>query len=295
LLARPVRIVVGVALLLTPLQPALVRGEDPEEVAMNIKITTPLYKPQYDVFTPPLGTYTYDVSWQGIPAAEVKSTVAREGNEYRVTTSVRTLSGIDLLYKLRHKSQSVFSVETLRPLRFTMEQRENSRDKTVDVDFSPDGPIHARRTSKGGQDRKELTLNTENFTVDPYTAAFVARSQPWSVGETKRFDTFNGKNRYIVELTAEGLQRLEVNGVMKDVWVVNPRVVNLSNNKPHEKLRKARIFVTADKQRDIVKVQSSVFIGTVTTELVSFEPLPPVADTAVAAVTARAKKVKLAS
>jgi hypothetical protein len=53
---------------------------------------------------------------------------------------------------------------------------------------------------------------------------------------------------------------------------MSPRVRNLTTTKAVEKLREAFIYVTADKFREVLKIESSVFIGSVLTELDSFVP-----------------------
>jgi hypothetical protein len=57
---------------------------------------------------------------------------------------------------------------------------------------------------------------------------------------------------------------------MRKVIVITPRVRNLSTTKPRSKLREAFIYVTDDDQREVLKIVSSVFIGSVTTEMESF-------------------------
>jgi hypothetical protein len=59
---------------------------------------------------------------------------------------------------------------------------------------------------------------------------------------------------------------------MRKVIVITPRVRNLSTTKPRSKLREAFIYITDDDQHEVLKIVSSVFIGSVTTELESFVP-----------------------
>ena len=47
---------------------------------------------------------------------------------------------------------------------------------------------------------------------------------------------------------------------------------NLTTTKPRSKLREAFIYITDDEQRDILRIESSVFIGMVTVEMDSFTP-----------------------
>ena len=104
------------------------------------------------------------------------------------------------------------------------------------------------------------------------SAAFIARGVDWKVGDTKNFDVFNGKSRYLITLTALEKTKILNRGMELPVFVVSPKVRTLTTIKANEKLREARIYLTADDRRDVVRIESSVFIGSVTTELEKFTP-----------------------
>jgi hypothetical protein len=151
---------------------------------------------------------------------------------------------------------------------------ENSRHKHIDLRFSQDtGTITAVR-SKGPNDpdKKVVSFESDNFTLDPIGAAFLARSLPWEVGQSRDLDVFNGKSRYFITLSAVEKTTIIHRGETRNVIVITPRVRNLSTTKPRSKLREAFMYVTDDDQHEVLKIVSSVFIGSVTTELDSFTP-----------------------
>lgn len=245
-----------------------------------VKVTTPRYDPRFEDFTPRMGTYAYVVSWQGIPAASATATFSEKDDTYIVDASARTNSAIDLLYKLRYQAVGTVLQSNLRSKRLFIDHRENSRVKNIDLQFSPfDGFIKAVRTRVGSTERKEVSFFSGN-TLDPIGAGFLARSLSWNIGESKSFDVFNGKSRYLITLTAVNRETIDYRGEKRDCFVITPQVRNLTTTKAVEKLREAFIYVTADKYRDVLKIESSVFIGSVLTELDSFvpatQPLPTV-------------------
>ncbi len=65
----------------------------------------------------PVGTYDYDVSWQGIPVAVAKVKVRKYeigGKEYYYAeAAVRTARTISWAYKLRHISESLLIVQVI--------------------------------------------------------------------------------------------------------------------------------------------------------------------------------------
>jgi hypothetical protein len=236
-------------------------------------VTTPSYEADLARFSPRLGTYTYVVSWQGIPAAWATATFAQRDGQYVIDASARTNSAIDLLYKLRYQAIGTLSSRDLSPISLLIDHRENSSIKNIEVTFPPGtGRISAVRTKVGSNDRKEISFVSHNATLDPIGAGFLARSLSWSVGDTKTFDVFNGKSRYLISLSAIDRRVIDFNGEQKDCFVITPRVRNLTTTRAVEKLREAFIYVTADEFREVLKIESSVFIGTVLTELESFVP-----------------------
>jgi hypothetical protein len=240
-----------------------------------VKITTPQYKPEAAEFSPRLGVYEYSVGWEGINAASCSVTIDRRGDTYVVDAAARTYSGVDLLYKLRYEAIGVISARDLTSINLSIDHQENSRRKNIEIDFRPEQRIiHAVR-SKGSSDpdKKVLSFTTDNFTLDPIAAVFLARSLAWKVGDTKHFDVFNGKSRYFISLTAKERTAIRYKGEMRPVIVITPQVRNLTTTKPRSKLRQASIYVSDDAQRDVLRIESAVFIGRVITELDSFTPI----------------------
>lgn len=237
----------------------------------EVVVSTPVYQPSTEAFRPQLGTYTYEVSWQGIPAAEGTIALEQEGLYLKLKATARTYSAIDFFYRLRYLAEGMVSLVDFTPVSTSMTLRENSKEKLTTIRFHPDGTIEGQRETVG----KNITpfkFNPNNFTLDPFSAAMIARALPWEVGKSFVFDAFNGKSRYLLTLKADAKETIEVNRVERPVWLIKPTVENLVNPAQSKKLREARIYLTADDSREVLKIESEVFVGTVRTKLVSFSP-----------------------
>jgi hypothetical protein len=239
-----------------------------------IRISTPRYEASLASFEPRLGTYEYTVGWEGIAAASCSVSIGKSGDTYLVDASARTYSAVDLLYKLRYEAVGKLSAQKLTPISLVINQRENSRTKKTDLLFSPHSDEITAIRSKGDDDsdKKMITFSPRNGMLDPMAAVFIARSLPWEVGDTRDFDVFNGKSRYFISLRAVERTTIEFQGEPRKVIVLSPYVRNLTTTRPMSKLREARIYVSDDKQREVLKISSSVFIGSVNVNLVSFTP-----------------------
>ena len=239
-----------------------------------VKITTPHYRPENATFKPRLGTYEYSVGWEGINAASASVTISKVNDTYLVDATARTYSGVDLLYKLRYEAAARISASNFTPISLSIDHRENSRQKMIEMNFSPGLDVIQAVRSKGPQDPdpRKLSFAPGNFTIDPIAATFLARSLDWSIGDTKNFDVFNGKSRYFISLTAVEKKTIRYQGESRPVIVITPQVRNVTTTKPRSKLRQAFIYVSDDEHREVLRIESSVFIGRVITELVSFTP-----------------------
>jgi len=246
----------------------------------NVSIKTESYQPQTTSF--PTGTYRYDVAWQGIPVAsaevEVDSEKVGDNSFFRVQARAKTGSVIDVFYRLRHKSESVFKTDTLKPQHFTSWQKENSREKSREVAFNNDGTVRATGRHNGEQ-VTPLEFSTDNFILDPISAAFVARSLPIYSGEDLAFDVFNGKHRYLISFHVDGREKLEVGGREHEAFRVTPSVHKLTDSEGEKRLSSATLWVSTGPEREVLKLESKVLVGRVSASLASFKPAPSTAGT----------------
>lgn len=241
-----------------------------------VKVTTPLYRPANAKYKPRPGVYEYTVGWEGITAASCSLTIREENGRFLIDAAARTYSGVDLLYKLRYEARGVIDADNLSSISLSIDHKENSRHKTIEMLFAPDsGKIQAdRQTGDIAASQKHVEFTPRNPTLDPIAAAFLARSLDWKVGDARNFDVFNGKSRYFITLTAVDHKVIRFQGEERAVFVISPRVRNLTTTKPRSKLREAFIYVTDDDERDILRIESSVFIGSVSVDLESYSALP---------------------
>lgn len=240
--------------------------------AGDVSVSTPIYRPELSTYRPTYGTYEYTVSWEGIPAADLSLTVEPDQDNLRVIAKAETYSGIDLFYRLRYHSEGVLSALDLSPQSSVTEDQQNSKIKNVKIDYLDNGDIRAVR-SQVGKETKVLQFSPNNFTLEPFSASMIARSLPWQVGQSRDFDTFNGKTRYLITISCVAREVMEVNGEEKPVLVFSPKVMNLTNPAANSKLREAKIYITDDSERRLLQIVSDVFIGSVYTELNKFTPL----------------------
>jgi len=243
----------------------------------RVIVRTKAYQPQETNF--PRGSYEYEISWQGVPVGSASiriGSTSRGGRKMLdVEATARSTKVVGVFYELRHRSESIFSAQDLKPVEFLSQQTENSRFTSIDVNFSPDGVIRAKvvkgKVNSPGK-TEEVVFKSENATFDPITAAFLARSLPINPAEDLSFDIFNGQHRYLISFHVVGREKIKVAGKDYDAFKVEPRVKKLTDSQGEKRLRKAYLWVSADGSREVLKLESEVFFGSVSAKLVRFVP-----------------------
>ena len=243
----------------------------------RVTVKTEAYKPQDTNF--PRGLYEYQIAWQGVPVGSASihiGTTYRAGKKMLdVEATARSTKVVGVFYELHHRSQSVFSAQDLKPVEFFSQQTENSRFTNIEVSFSPDGLIRAKvvkgKLNSAGKS-EEVVFKSDNATFDPITATFLARSLPINPAEDLSFDIFNGQHRYLISFHVVGREKINVAGKDYDAFKVEPRVKKLTDTQGEKRLRKAYLWVSADGSREVLKLESEVFFGSVSAKLVRFVP-----------------------
>ncbi len=242
----------------------------------SVEVKTTAYHPQNTDFDK--GTYHYEVSWQGIPVAQAQIIVgeAKEGaQEYlNVKAEAKTGDFIDIFYRLRFSSQSLFEANSFKPIRFESHQKENSREKVREVTFGPNGKIKADYVKNGNQE-EPVSFQSKNATFDPISAAFLARSLPLRSGETHSFDVFNGKHRYLISFEVKEKEKIEIQDSIYEAFKVIPTVQKLTDSEGEKRLEQAAIWISSDDSREVLKLESKVLVGKVNAHLVKFVPQAP--------------------
>ncbi len=242
-----------------------------------VVVRTKAYQPRSTNFAK--GSYEYQVKWEGIPvgSANVKVDTKYQDGKRMLDVEATASSSrvIRLFYSLNHLSKSIFSADSLAPVEFHSKQIENSRFTNRDITFAPGGDIVAK-TMKGKKnttgETEELKFKSENATFDPISAAFLARSLPIDPNEDLSFDVFNGKHRFLISFHVLGRETVRVAGKTYDAFKVEPTVKKLTDTEGEKRIRKVLIWVSADDSREVLKLESEVFLGSINAKLVKFTP-----------------------
>ena len=240
----------------------------------QVPVHTETYRPQKVLFSP--GRYYYDISWENIPvaSAEVDINYNSPANHsvLRVEARVKTAKVIDLLYRLRHISQSFFHIDSFRPIKYISDQTENSRERYQEIVFREDGQT-VSQLWKNNEPADAFQFTPNNQMLDPISAAFLARSIPIDVGTKASFDVFNGTHRFLISFDVVEKEQIKIGDAMVEAFRAVPSVQKLTDSEGEKRLKSATLWISADENRQILKLESKVLIGRVKAKFDHFEPL----------------------
>jgi len=114
-------------------------------------------------------------------------------------------------------------------------------------------------------------FNLENL-YDLHSAFLYLRSQPLRDHSVYRVTVYPANSAYVATLTVVGREHLRVragsyNAIKLDLKL--QRVSKKNELEPHRKFKRATIWISDDNDRLLLRIESQIFVGTVTAELQS--------------------------
>ena len=213
---------------------------------------------------------TYRASWNGIPlaSAEIHAALQVIGGKkfYEVKIQAETWRYLELIWKMRDSIESVFDADTFQPHRFTFRQRENRKKIDTTALFDPGNKKWTVRRQDGKKLREFDFVSQRTF--DPISAAYLARSLDFKVGDKLEMEVFGGKSRYLLTLDVIGKEPISTRVGDFEAYKVIPRVTNLTKEGYAGRVREATAWISADEKRRPLRITSQVFIGSVSIEMV---------------------------
>ncbi|HQH99792.1 MAG TPA: DUF3108 domain-containing protein [Deltaproteobacteria bacterium] len=230
-------------------------------------------------FQPRLGTYYYCFEFNRMNIGSASISILRDGELYKMQVYAKTNDKIDYVYKIRYRGENITDIDTVSPLETKITQKVKSTEKDILIKFQGDGTIRtSERVIKKGEppDDEVRKVNSNKDTMDPFSATYLARGFDWKIGAEHLFVVYTGKKRYELCLKCIGKTSIEMPGGKRDTWVIVPtaKPLDADKSKSGEKKKPAdvKIYLSADQDKDVLKIEASHTMGTFLVLLNRFEP-----------------------
>jgi hypothetical protein len=215
---------------------------------------------------------TYRFGWSGVTAATGDVHFTRAGDKFEFDGTGRTVGFVRALWKLDVNHRAIANAATLHPIE--MQQTESYRRKKITtlLTFKSNGVTRTRREGEGAAaGTKTRQFDFPNL-FDLHSAALYLRSQPLNDHSVYRVVVYPATNAYLATITVVAREKISVqagnyNAIKLDLQL--KRVGKHLELEPHQKFRRATIWVSDDADRLLLRIEAQIFVGTIFAELQS--------------------------
>ncbi len=248
----------------------------------------------------PEGKAEYRLGWAGVTAGESTFRSSRPAPGLsRLVVELRTVGSPRLLWPLDAMALLTSDTAAAHPLRVRQLERYRGRSVVSALEFAPDqvfyskgrlarpaDPAPAGFFTDAAADRERLRALTggkakrfrHGDVLDLHSALLFVRGQPLREGETLRLLVFQDRSAYLATIRVIRRERIAVQAGNFPAIRLDLSLAWVDKNlalQPHENFRRASGWISDDRNRLLLKIESDVFIGSVWGELVRFTPSIP--------------------
>jgi len=211
-------------------------------------------------------TLNYVVDWRVFTAAVASFQLEQQGNFLKINASADTVGAVTMLFPVVDRFQSGFDTKTGCSSGFSKQTQEGRRKISSELTYK-DGKqsLVERNLVKGTS--KTLSASIPACVQDSLSAIFYVGSQPLTVGQNYRFPLADSMRTVTVTMKVEAKEEIKTPaGTFQTVRVQPTADEGVVKNRG-----KIWIWYTDDARHMPVQVRASLFWGTITARLQSYE------------------------
>ena len=155
-----------------------------------------------------------------------------------------------------------------------MHQVDQVRSKTVttDLTFARDSVERIRTDTKTHKIPKPKSFSFAGGVFDMHSALLYLRSQALREGDVYRVVVYPATNPYLATLTVSARETITVGAGTYPAIKLDVQLSKIGKElelEPHKKFRRASVWLSDDPDRLLLRIEASIFVGKVFTELQS--------------------------
>jgi hypothetical protein len=213
-------------------------------------------------------TLTYTVDWRVFTAAVAVIQTELQGTTQKISATADTVGGVTMLFPVVDKFQSSFDTKTGCSGGFSKQTLEGRRKISSDLSFNYSQgkqSLVERNLVKGTA--KQLTASIPACVTDSLSAIFYVGSHPLVIGQDFRFPLADSMRTVTVAMKVEAKEEIKTPaGTFQTIRVQPTADEGIVKNRG-----KIWIWYTDDARHIPVQVRASLFWGTITARLQSYE------------------------
>jgi hypothetical protein len=241
-----------------------------DQPSSKLSSVVPVYQPKRYPFDGG-EKLVYHASWNGLVSMATATVYTTsewvDGQKfYNVRVEASSSKFLDFIWKMRDTITSKIAANGLTPTQFTFSQRENS--KVIDTVANFDRTTKMWSVHRDERKKiKRYQFDEPNNMLDPITAAYLARSLDFKVGDHLYFHIFGGKYRYLLDLEVERKETIRFKSGSIEAFKFVPRVEDVLQGGYATRLNEAAVWISADERRLPILLKGKTIFGSVYMEL----------------------------
>jgi hypothetical protein len=220
---------------------------------------------------PPEMKLHYHFGWSALSAATADFNFSRPRPDLlQIEAQGATTGVVRGLWKLDASYVGTVNAITLRPLEFNQLEKYRSDTKHTEASFTNTEVWRRRYTTPTDPVVPKKKRFSFPYLNDLDSAFFLIRSQRLANGDTYKFVVFPQTTAYLATVTVTGRSPLSIKAGKFQAISCDLKLQEVNKNQelvPHQKFKKATLWVSDDASRIPLKVESEIFVGSVWLEL----------------------------
>lgn len=219
---------------------------------------------------------TYEVSYLGVSTGNIKisvkdNTLIGDSETYHLNARVKTASYYSYLYEVDDICDSYIDIKTIRPLKFSLIQRESSQDiddlQLFDFDEFKVFTFYKRKTDKKVKKKKSVNP-TPYYFQDPLSVLFFIRGLPMKVGVNYDIPIINKGKTEILSARVRKIEKIQTKIGKKKAYRVE---IHSKHEGKTIQGGKMLFWFEADDSKLFLKFEAKIKIGRITGEIIDRE------------------------
>ncbi len=234
------------------------------------KTVTTLPRGSFPNPRPLVGTYNF--GWNEVVAATAEIRFDKAGDHLQLQGAGGTIGMVRALWKFDTHHRAIADAVTLRPI--SLHQVDETRGKTIttDITFKRDSLERVRTDTKKNKLPKPKAFTFADGIYDMHAALLYLRSQSLREGDVYRVVVYPATSPYFATLTVAAREEITIAAGTYPAIKLDVQLQKIGKKlelEPHKKFRRASVWISDDPDRLLLRIEASIFVGKVFTELQS--------------------------
>lgn len=222
--------------------------------------TFPFFKGEYLHFK-----VSYGLLLAGYATIEVQENLNFKDREiFKFVTTAKSRKAFDWIFKVRDRTESFFDKVEMNSLRFEKHLREGSYEDDTVIDYDQKEKKAFYTSERKDKKTRKATIVIPEDVMDPLSALFYVRTLEFKPGDEILIPATDNKKVYDIKVIIHKIENIEVVAGKFKCYVVEPV---MADGGVFKKDGKVKVWLTADRKKMPVKMETKVYIGSITAEL----------------------------